>query len=155
MGAPAGVVGHRLGRAVSQGQAMAGGQDQKLHPLAPIQKVGQMQRAVALGGAQLACAEHSAEPPPPRPVARQAGDLEPVLQHDPRRRDQPDARPAVARQLSRPGMRPHDPGNGIHIGHRQRGHPQFGGAGHHLLGVGGPGEEGEVRQRGQFHEGHG
>ena len=60
---------------------------------------------------------------------------------------------AVARQFPRLGVGADDACDRVHVGDGKGGHPHFGGAQDHLLGVGGPGEEGEVGQRGEFDEG--
>ena len=46
--------------------------------------------------------------------------------------------------------RPHHPGQRIAVGDGDGGQPQFGGPGHQLLGVGGAGEEGEIRRHAEF-----
>ena len=154
IGLPAADIAHRLGRGMGKGQALVRRQDQHLQPLPPVQEVGKLQPAIALFRPQAAKAEQPAQPPPGRPVTRQAGHLKAVLQDDAGGGDQPDARPAIPRQFPRFRVRPHDPRDRVHIGHGQGLHPHLGSTGDHLLGMRGPDKEGEIRKGGKLDKGH-
>ena len=135
MRAPAWVVPHWRRRGIGQRQPPVGGQDQHLKPLTPVRQVVKVQCAVALGGPKPAKAKHATEPPPGRSFAWQAGDGKAIRQYDPRRRDQPHVRPAIPCQFPRASMGPHDPGDRVHIRHRNPRHAHRSGAFHQLLGV--------------------
>ncbi len=134
------------------GQIMAPGRarrmQQQLHPLGPLDQIVSGQLARALGRASAPQRQQPAQPPPGRPVPRQGGEHQPFLQHDPRGGQQPPPR------LARLQMRPHHPRDRVHIRHRHGTQAQLGGARHQLLGVGGPGEEGEVGGGGKLGKSH-
>ena len=131
------------------------GVDQEREALAPVEQVLDRQVAVALGRPGTAQRQQAAEPPPGGAVARQGGDLDPLLQHQPGRGDQPQHRAAVAGDLLGAGMGAHDAGHGILVGDGQGGQPEVEGARDIVLGVRGPAEEGEVGDGAEFDEGHG
>ena len=132
-----------------------GGMQQHLLPLAPVKKVFGEQLAIALARPPAPVGQQPAEPPPGRTVARQQRDGQPVARHDPRCGDQARGRPVAPGNLARLDMGAHDARHTVFIGNRQRGQAQIRRTPHHLLGVRGPGEEGEVGGDGKLGKRHG
>ena len=102
--------------------------DQRLHPLRPFQKIVKADIALPLWRAGAAKGQEAAKPAPGGAIAGQQGGGEAIAGDNARRRNQPDLRPAIPRNLTRAGMGAHDPGDRVHIRHGQRRHALFGSA---------------------------
>ena len=67
----------------------------------------------------------------------------------------PDGGGPVAGEIAERAMRPHHPGDGVHVGDGDMAQPQLRRPARHFLRVRGAGEEGEIGQGGEFGDGHG
>ena len=123
-----------------------------LQSLAPLQKIVELEPALALRRAPVSLGQDPAEPAVSRAILRvdeRVGRA--VDECEPRAGNNPHARHRGG-VLARERMRAHDAGERIAVGDPDPGEPEPGCARDHFLGMRGPAQEGEIGRRREFRE---
>ena len=123
-----------------------------LQPLAPLQKVVELEPAFAFGRAQVALGQNPAEPAVSRAILRIDERVRRAVdEYEPRAGNDPRARHRLG-VLARECVRAHDAGERVAVGDPDPGKPELGGARDHLLGMRGSAQKRKIRHRRQFGE---